>query len=712
MRTHLPLPAAGVGIALAVFLATTPGPAAADFQVPHPKSKTLANGLVVHVFEDHDLPTVYYRLLVRAGSSRESAGKAGLASLTTQAMRQGTESLSAKEMAKKIDFVGGYLSADADYDFSFASAQSRTPDRQIALDLLADMVLHPAFAPEEVARMKSQTQASIRQSRDDASTVADEHALALIHGRHPYGRPVSGDEQSVAGLSRDDVTDFHKTYWRPNNAVLAIAGDVKAEDEFAAAEKAFGSWEKAEIPPLIPIQSPELTANRLRILDKPDLTQAQIRIGSIGLPSRSSPDYFPAIVMNYVLGGGGFASRLESEVRAKSGLTYDVSTGFTNGVDPGTFLISTFTKNESVKATIDAVLDVVRRYREQGPTADELEKAKAYYVGTFPFGFQGPGEVARQWLRAEFYGLGDDYFDQYRARVRAVTAADVKRVAQTYLRTEPLVFVVAGKGADVAPQLTSYGKADTLPFIAPTGVIPEVAPVAPPVSAPASPESRKQAAAIVDRALRAHGGLAAFQAVRDWKSQGKLALSMGEMNLEGEFAEIVQMPSRRRMEMTVMGQQMVQIMDGNDAWAISGGQAEKMPPDQAEAMRVGSYSNPMRLLLALSDAQADIRYGGRESVNGKPAEVVEWAREGGRPARVFFDSASNLLVQLEQIELSPTGSTWVPVQRVYSDYKTVGKIRYPHKITVYANGTKAVEQTLAHVYLNAGVPPNLFQRPR
>jgi zinc protease len=710
MRAFLLLSALALVSAPAAAPAATPAPAAPEYKVPHPVSRTLANGLVVHVFEDHDLPAVYYRLLIKTGASNESAAKAGLASLTADVMRKGTATLGSQELAEKIDFLGAGLEGSADRDYSMLVAQARTQDKDVILGLMADVALHPAFSQNEVDREKSQTQAAIRQSLDDPATVADEHLAALIHGTHPYARPVSGDEHSVGGLTRQDLVDFHSTYWRPNNAVLAVAGDVKAEETFAAIEKAFGGWEKKDVPGRPAEKSPDLQGNRVRLLDKPDLTQSQVRIGYVGVP-RSTPDYFALQLMNYVLGGGGFASRLTAEVRSKMGLTYDISTSFAYGVDPGSFVIDTFTKNSSVKQAIDATFDVLKRYKDQGPTADELAKAKSFYLGVFPFQFESPGDVARAWLVNEFYGLGDDYFDKYRDRIRAVTADDVKRVAQKYLRTEPVALVVAGRADSVQAQLAGYGPVEKLDFTARSGAVPEVAPAAPIMTAPDTKESREKAQAVVARAVKAHGGLAALSAIKDWHTKGTLSLNVGSTNLDGQYSEIVQLPARRRMEMAVMGQNMVQVLDGDSAWASASGRFVPVSKDQIEAMRQGTYANPVRLLTTLSDPKADIRYAGTDTAFGKTADVIEWNRPGGRPARVFVDSASGLLVLIEQPELSPLGSSWVPVRRVYSDYRTAGKVMFPYTVTVYASGEKAVQQSLAEVKWNAGAPVTLFRRP-
>ena len=702
-------------------LATAPAPAAraakaepssvsAEYKVPHPVSRTLANGLVVHVFEDHDLPTVYYRMLIKTGASNEPAEKSGLAALTADVMRKGTTSLNSQDLAEKIDFLGASLEVNADRDYSTLLAQARTQDKDTILGLMADVALHPAFSQDEVDREKSQTQAAIRQSRDDPASVADEHLAALIHGPHPYARPVIGDEHSVGGLSRQDLVDFHATYWRPNNAVLAIAGDVNAEDAFAAVEKAFGGWEKKDVPGRPAMQSPDLPGSRVRLLDKPDLTQSQIRIGYVGLP-RSTPDYFPVQVMNYILGGGGFASRLTADVRSKMGLTYDISSGYTYGVDPGSFVIETFTKNATVKQSIDATLNEIKTYRDQGATADELAKAKSYYLGAFPFLFEGPGDVARQWLVAEFYGLGDDYFDKYRDRMRAVTIDDVKRVAQKYLRTEPVAVVVVGRADSVQAQLTSYGPVEKLDFTARSGAVPEVAPAVPAMVAPDTKESRAHAAAVVAKAVKAHGGLPALSAIKNWHTQGSLWLNVGSTNLDGQYSETVQLPARRRMEMAVMGQTMVQVLDGDSAWASASGRLVPVSQDQIDAMRQGTYANPVRLLTTLSDPKADIRYAGTDTAFGKTADVIEWNRPGGRPAKVYVEASTGFLVLIEQPELSPLGSGWTPVRRVYGDYRTVGKVKFPYTVTVYANGEKAVQQTLAQVQWNPAVPATLFRRP-
>src|SRR5262245_3959151 len=685
-------------------------PAAPEYHVPHPVSKTLANGLVVHVFEDHDLPAVYFRMLVRSGASSESAEKAGLASLTAEVMRKGTMTLSAQQLAEKIDFLGAQLETSADRDYSSLVAQSRAQDSETVLGLMADVALHPAFSGEEVERAKSQAQAAIRQSRDDPSTVASEHLAALVHGSHPYARPVSGNEGSVGGLTRQGLADFHDQYWRPNNAVLAVAGDIKADAAFAAIEKAFGSWERADVPPRPAEKSPELQGNRVRLLDKPDLTQTQIRIGYVGLP-RTTPDYYAVQLMNYIFGGGGFASRLTTEVRSRLGLTYDINTSFAYGVDPGTFTIDTFTKNSTVKQAIDATFDQLKRYRDQGPTADELAKAKSFYLGAFPFLFESPGDVARQWLVVEFYGLGDDYFDKYRDRIRAVSAEDVKRVAQSTLRAEPVVLVAVGRADSIQAQLSSYGPVEKLDFTARSGAIPEGAPAAPALNAPDTPESPAQAGALASKAVKAHGGMSTLTAVKDWRTRGTLSLNVGTADLDGQYSEIVQLPSKRRMEMAIMGQTMVQVLDGDSAWTSAAGRLMPVTHDQIDAMKQGTFANPVRLLVALSDPKADVRYAGTDTAMGKNVESVEWMRPGGKPAKVSFDTATGLLVMIEQPELSPMGSGWAPVRRVFDDYRTAGKVKFPYQVTVYANGVRAVQQSLAEVQWNGGAAASLFRRP-
>jgi hypothetical protein len=197
---------------------------------------------------------------------------------------------------------------------------------------------------------------------------------------------------------------------------------------------------------------------------------------------------------------------------------------------------------------------------------------------------------------------------------------------------------------------------------------------------------------------------------------------MGDQSLDGQTAEYAQLPARRRMEMTVMGRSMVQVVDGTRAWAAEDGQAHDLGSDQVEAMRVGSYGNIVRLFLALADSAADLRYAGSRTIAGKPAEVVEWVRPAGKPARVYFDADTGQLVALEQPEMAPGGGGWVPVQRVFGDYRRVSGIRlpgrrasatilYPYRVTVYAGGTKAVETNLSDVQLNAGVAAALFRRP-
>jgi zinc protease len=437
---------------------------AQEIKLPEIKRETLDNGLRVIVIEHHELPVVAFRLVLKSGSAFDPPGKAGLVDLTAGLLRKGTKTKDATQIAEEVDFVGGTLDAGADWDATFATCRVLNKYFDTGLELLADIILNPTFKEDEVERLRRQIIAGIMQQKDDPESVAEEEFRGFVFGEHPYGQPQEGTEGSVSSITRDDIAGFHQTYYVPNNAILAVVGDVKTDEVLEKVKSKFSSWERKEF--VIPdfAQPPQIKGHQILLVDKPDLTQSYINIGHFGI-ERKSPDYFPVRVMNYILGGGGFASRLADEVRDKRGLTYDVHSNFDGYRLKGAFEVSTFTRIDSTLGAIQATLDQMKRIRTEKVSEKELSETKSFYNGYFPLQFETPEQIATQILNVEIYDLGEDYIKDFRKNISAVTADDILRVAQKYLDPDNIKLVVVSKAEELKTGLESLGEVEVTSFL-------------------------------------------------------------------------------------------------------------------------------------------------------------------------------------------------------------------------------------------------------
>ena len=433
----LPLLAAGV---LALLLGR---PLAASALGPKATQETLPNGAVLLVSEQRSLPLVLVRVVLDAGSRRDPVGKPGLAHLTADLVTEGTATRSAQEIKDQIDFIGASLDADAEQDYAVLSLQVLRKDLDAGLDLLADVLLHPTMRPDELARRREAVLATLRSQEDDPTTVAQKAFQRTLFGDTPYGHPVEGTTESVSALSRADIQHFYSTYYRPAGAGIVVVGDVSTDEARTALQRVLGTWDGTPAPPFVypPFTPP--AAQTLRI-DRP-VTQAGIVLGDLGI-ARDNPDYEAIQVMNYILGGGGFSSRLMDNIRTQAGLAYSVGSFFAAGKSPGPFEIVMQTKNASVTDAITRARQQVEQIRSAPVSDDELQEAKRYLTGSYPLRLDSNAKIADFIAQTWFYGLGLNYADVYIARVEAVTSDDVTRVARQYLHPERFIEVVVTAG--------------------------------------------------------------------------------------------------------------------------------------------------------------------------------------------------------------------------------------------------------------------------
>lgn len=432
-------------LAALALLSATPGIGLA--LGPAVTSATLANGARLVVSEQRTVPMVLVQVIIDAGARRDPADRAGLAYLAADLLNEGTTTRSAEQINEAIDFLGASLSTSAEMDYAAIGLRVLKKDLDAGLDLLADVVLRPAFAEAELARRREAVLASIRASQDSPTMVAVRAFRPALFGDEPYGHPVDGTEATVARITRSDIQKFYRGFYRPAGALVVVVGDIAAEDAKARVEKALANWGGTAASAFRYTEGPPTGAGTVRI-DKP-ITQAAVILGHRGV-ARSNPDYEALTAMNYILGGGGFSSRLMDSIRTQAGLVYGVYSAFGVTQARGGFQIVMQTKNQSVNEAIARARAEVDRIRIEPVSDGELDEAKRYLTGSYPLKMDSNGEIAQLLVEFSLFDLGFDYVDTYVRRINALTKEDIQRVAQEYLHPESFVEVIVGDQSAIA----------------------------------------------------------------------------------------------------------------------------------------------------------------------------------------------------------------------------------------------------------------------
>jgi zinc protease len=440
-----------------------PPPPAAEraFSFPPHSTAKLENGLTVFVVEDHRQPVVSVTLMLPgAGSSTHPGTKAGLAAMTAALLRQGTTSRSAQQVAQTIDQVGGSLNASASEDVTQASVTVVTTALETGVELLSDVVRNPTFAPDEIERWRKQTLSGLQVAYSDPAYLQGVVGQRVAYGDHPYGYPTDGFPKTVGTLSKEDVTGFFRERYSPAGAFVAVAGDITADAAVAIIRKHFGDWKGVATAPQTP--APAKHGRRIVVVDKPDAVQSQFGIVGGGVP-RNHADWLALSVANQVL-GGSFNSRLNLRLRAKEGLTYGARSGLESERFAGLWNARSFTRTEETGKAVQVTLEVIRDFKANPVTPEELTEATSYLSGVFAIQTETAEGVAGRVLTSALHGLPADYWQTYRERVRKTTAQDVSAAVQRHMNPDNLSIVIVGKAEAFAKGLEPLGTVTVVPL--------------------------------------------------------------------------------------------------------------------------------------------------------------------------------------------------------------------------------------------------------
>ncbi|HZC46324.1 MAG TPA: pitrilysin family protein [Candidatus Acidoferrum sp.] len=446
---------AGVAAIAAIMLAATPSHAL-DI-----KKMTLSNGATLLVSEQHQLPMVTVMIEFDAGTRRDPKGKEGLAELTARCLSQGTKELTAPQFDQKVDFMGSSVAVSAGRDYADAGMTSLKKYQGETLQLLAGILMQPGLRDADIERKRADQVAEIKAAEEQPGYTASVEFVKDLFGDSPYGHPGGGYSESVAKLTKDDVRGFYRDYYKLGSAIIAVAGDVAADEVKVSLEKGLAGLSGKVEPQAEPSPITIAPGLHVKLIDR-DVRQANIIMGAGGV-QRSNPDFYRLKVMNYILGGGGFSSRLVKTVRSQQGLAYSVNSGFEPGKFQGAFTVGLQTKNQSSNQAIDLILQQLREIQEKPVSDAELDGAKKFLIGSFPLALERQNAIASFMIQMEFYGLGLDYADQYPKLIGSVTKDDVLAVAKKYLHPDSMIVVAVANQSEAKIKTSQTEKAADAP---------------------------------------------------------------------------------------------------------------------------------------------------------------------------------------------------------------------------------------------------------
>ena len=426
-------------------------------KLPRPIEAKLQNGLRVLILEDHRTPAVFVQLHIGgAGALFEPPNMIGLANATAQMLREGTQSRTSVQIAEEIDRLGASLGAAGSFGSSQvvlnASGLSNNFDSWFALAV--DVLLNPSFPKDELEKLKQRLRAQLRQQRSAANFLVNERFSHAVYGDHPAAI-VSPTSESLDALTQAALMKWHRERYAPQNALLAIAGDVRAEELIPQLEKWFAGWEMIDVKRPRPANPVPATARKVYLVHRPNSVQTTVALGNIAI-DRRSPDYIPMVVMNHIL-GGGVSGRLFLNLREEKGYTYGVYSDFSALRYPGPWRAGGSMRTEVTAGALVEFLKEINRIRDQTVPSAELEDSKRAIAARFALSLEQPTAILGLAVSRIQYRLPEDYWDTYPTKIMAVTAEDVQRVARKYLDPEAMQLVAVGDGVKIHSVLESYG---------------------------------------------------------------------------------------------------------------------------------------------------------------------------------------------------------------------------------------------------------------
>lgn len=662
-----------------------PAPAPArEIEIGEYQTFSLKNGLQVFVVENHKLPRIQFSLQLKNNPIIEG-DKAGYVTLAGDLIGTGTKTRSKAQLDEEVDFIGASLNTSS--NGIFASSLSKHTDK--LTELMTDVLLNPAFSKDELDKLKQLTLSSLAAAKDEPDEILANVRGALMYGKsHPYGEMMT--EQTVGGITTDDCKKYYNTYFKPNNAYLAIVGDINLKTAKSIVEKYFGKWTKGEVVnPTYPMpKQPEKTF--VALVDRSASVQSVVSVAYPVELYPGNPDVVKANVTNQIL-GGGFSSRLMQNLREDKGFTYGSYSSLGSDRLVGSFKAGASVRNEVTDSSVYELLYELKRINNEPVTDQELAAAKASISGSFGRSLENPQTVATFALNTAKYNLPKDYYNNYVKNVGAVTKADVIAMAHKYIRPDNAYIVVVGKGSEIADKLKTFGEVKYYDIYG-DGYVPSKA-----SAIPAGLTAEK----VLTSYVQAVGGEEKIKAIKSLKSVAKASMQGAEIQVN----QAKKLPNKEITEVMVNGTMQVQkmICNGKEVSMLQMGQ--KTPVDDAtkEQTLFEAYMVP-ELVYKTFGVKAALK--GIEKTESGEAYLVEYTFPSGGKSTEYFDIQSGLKIKSVKEVDTPQGK--VSSATNFADYKEYGGVKFPTIISQNM-GPQLLKIEVTSVEINVPVEDSLFK---
>ncbi|UCH96135.1 MAG: insulinase family protein [Candidatus Aminicenantes bacterium] len=662
-----------------------------EIKIPKIKTVTLTNGFKLFLVEDHQYPTIDMRVLVHTGSVFESEDKIGLASLTGMVLRTGgTKTMPGDEIDTLLENMGATVETNIGRDsgYVYVSMLKETVDK--VLPVFADILRNPVFNEDKITLAKTQQKTIISRRNDDIAQISSREFRKLIYGaQSPYAR--HPEYATLDAVTRDDLIAFHKTYFHPNNTIMAVWGDFKTSQMIKKIKKAFGTWEP------VPVKVPPFPAVNydynysVNFIHKTDVNQSHILIGHIG-GLQDNPDMPALQVMNSILS----FDRMFKKIRTDEGLSYSVWGNYGAGFkSPGVFSAGAQTKSETTVKAVKLMLNEMKRITKEEITDKELKRAKDQFLNSFVFNFESKSRIIFRMMTYAYYGYPLDFADQMIRKIENVTKADVLRVAKKYLKPDKVRILVVGKKENFDKPLSELGDVNVIDITIP---VPrgEAGPKA-------TTASLKKGKIIFEKVIAAMGPPGKIKNLKN--ASYKLDLiqvsPMGEMKMEAEG--VIQYPDKSKFSINTPQGQVIIIIAGGKGWMKIQGNTMPMPEVQRKAQSDDILRDPFYVYQNLD--KYNVQMIGEKRFNG--TNVFDLLITGPSQFHLFIDPKTYLPYGASYQQVTQTGPS--EIEEFVSDYQGVDGIKLPFKSIKKANGKKAGEVIVKEVKFNITVDKDFFK---
>lgn len=672
-------------------------PPLGELKIPEVKREVLPNGMIVFLAEDHQLPIVGLSAKIKTGSVFEPADKIGLASITGMVMRTGgAGNRTGDQIDEELERLGASVETYIGGTEGGASMSVLKEDVDKGLSILADILLDPKFDQDKIDLAKVQQKSGISRRNDQVGQIAAREFDKLIYGaQSPYARVP--EYATIDNIKREDLVEFHKTYFHPNYTIIGVWGDFNAKDMIQKIKKAFAGWKPEKVEGLEFPKVDYKYHSSVNLVKKDDVNQANIYLGHIG-GMMNDPDYPAVSLMNNIF-GGSFASRLFTKVRSEEGLAYHVGGSYNfDFAYPDAFYVLCQTKSESTVKAINLMINEIRRLTQEEVTDEELNRAREYYLNSFAFKFDTKDKVVNRMMVYEYYGFPLDFTQKTRAQIEKVTKADILRAAKSHLHPDQLVILAVGKSQDFDQPLSVLGKVNTIDI-----TIPEATPQAKEKTPETTPASLAKGKETFDKVIAACGGKKNFSVIKSAviKTETSVSTPQGDIQLSVTSSQIF--PNKVVQEMNTPGGVFTVVFDGEKGWFVGPQGSQDLPESQVKETKGELFRSFTNLFQAENLKIQDL---GEEESEGKKLDLLLISDPFGNELKMYLDPTSYLPVKISYRGQGMMGPS--NFEEVLSDFREVSGVKLPFDQVINVEGKKYAETKVLEMNLNAKVDPNLF----